>query len=147
MRRLLAVGALAFVLALTACAGPALPSYNSVREDTRAAMQKVVDLLPANTEVEDRSTDTPYGCSGEGVMYTGHWVAHPGEDFDGQALIETLPDELGSDWVVDEDALTDGSSVNVESNGISMTVAAVDTDDGATIDILGISRCGSPPAL
>lgn len=141
-RLALAAAGAVLLLMLAACA-PALPSYDTVREETRSAMQLVVDQLPAGTEVEDDSTEEPYGCSQDGVMYTGHWVAFPGDDFDGPGFIDAIPSALGDEWTVDEDAvLPSGPAVNLESDQVSLSIAVVDDDGAVAVDILGISQCG-----
>lgn len=70
----------------------------------------------------------------------------PGDDFDGQAFVDTLPVQFGDDWTVDEDAiLPSESAVNMENDVVSLSIAVVDDDGVVAVDILGISRCGAEP--
>ncbi len=122
-------------------------------------MQAVVDALPSGTEIEDLSVD-PYGCdagTGElfaggekGQFFTGHWAAYPPDaTFDGEAFIDELPETLGDDWVVDENAIgMTIPSVEISTQEVSMTVASAPAEDdgrGPYIDILAISNCGTVP--
>lgn len=160
MRRLVAVGSLvaAISLVLTSCAASPPPSYDEVHDEAVAAMEEVVGTLPADSVVEDLSND-PYPCDagsgsyfdGEGQFFTGHWAVYPPHaTFDGEAFIDALPDELGDDWVVDENAIEMSiPSVRISNGETSMTVAAAVDEDGGRgpyIDILAISRCGAAPA-
>lgn len=134
-------------MTLVACA-PALPTYDTVRDETRAAMQEIVDAMPAGTEVEDLSTEKPFGCEGDGVIYTGHWAAYPEPPFDGAAFIDELPEALGDDWMVDENALeTVRPDVAFLKDDMMIDVGVFEDDEGVVgINILALSRCGQSPS-
>lgn len=146
--RLVAASALCVAVLMTTGCVPVLPTWDTVRQEARSAMQSVVDVLPRGTVVEDRSTETPFECSGDGAVYTGHLVAVPAEEFDEREFLAELPVELGEGWEVDERAiLPAGPATNVESRLVSLSVAALRDDDGSlAVDILAISRCGEMPA-
>lgn len=139
------VGA-SLALSLTGCA-PVLPSYETVREAAQGAVQEVVDAMPAGTEVNDRSAEAPFGCSGGGVSYTAQVDAFPDQPFDGEAFLEELPDRLGDDWAVDEDALPiDIPNAAFVKDGMLVSVAVIESDGSETgINVTAISQCGQSP--
>lgn len=62
------VALVAFVL--SGCSGETLPTYDAARAEAEAAMQRVVDQLPADSRVVDTTDLTPYACSdGGGVLH------------------------------------------------------------------------------
>lgn len=128
------------------------PSYDEVRDQTVAALQAIVDLIPSPRTVDVGPEQEPYSCSdpllpsrGEGSFYTGHWTAEVSETFDIAAFIETLPATLGHGWT-EEDLGIDVSFATVdliqESTGVSVAVEDHSVDGRRVIDVLAISRCG-----
>ncbi|WP_127817690.1 hypothetical protein [Microbacterium sp. CPCC 204701] len=156
-RALTAVVAIALVVTLSACMGTPAPTYDEVHDEAVDAMKRIADTLPGGTEIDDRSRD-PDACelgsdvllSGDGLYFTGHWVAQPGSDFDSQKFIDELPDKLGDDFLVDDTAV-DVSFPAVRlrptnSPDVLIDVAGSTPSEEPFIDILVISRCGASPA-
>jgi hypothetical protein len=143
---LLAAGA----LALTGCAPTPLPTYEAVRGEAQAAMQRVVDELPAGLEVAKNPSDNPFGCSGDGVFYTGQWTIDTPESFDGQAFVDGLPAALGEDFLVEETRLElSYPAVSFIATGYAnstVDVSVLTRDEGIVVDILSTSRCAQRPA-
>lgn len=132
-------------LTLAACA-PVLPTYDAIRDETRAAMQEIVDEIPAGSEVDDLSTETPFGCQGDGVVYTGHWAVYPEPPFDSQAFVDGLTEALDGTWAANEDALeSPDPSVSLLKDDMLIRATAVDDDGRMAVDILALSRCGQSP--
>ncbi|MGZ0068267.1 hypothetical protein [Microbacterium arborescens] len=133
----------------TGCSVNTLPTYDTVRDETEAAIQRIADELPPGTRAVPRPEQSPYGCSGERVMYTGHWDIYPSPGFDGADFIERLPDLLGDDFTREELEIDPGipaASFIADAyggTGINISVAA---KHGETIvDITALSRCAQPP--
>lgn len=132
--------------ALLAGCAPTLPSWETVRDESHAAMQEVVDELPPSSFVEDLSTGTPFACAGDGAIYTGHLAVYPEGAFDGEDFIESLPAALADDWTVDEHVIPISKpNVSLLSGEMSLDVTIVEVDGEAAVDILAISRCGQMP--
>ena len=126
-----------------------LPQYSTVQQEAEAAMQAVVDQLPPGTTVDDHSDDSPFACSDGGFFFTGHWAADPGDGFDIESFISTLPDELGGDFVVIEPALKP-TFPQVELNATDLGNTTVTVSQGFNemahvVDILAMSRCAEDP--
>lgn len=86
-------------------------------------------------------------CDGAGVLYTGRWEAHPGPNFDGEAFIAALPEELGSDWVVSEDEIPlSKPNVVFEVNDVVVDIRVTEDGNGEPlVGVLGLSVCGADP--
>ncbi|WP_128217406.1 hypothetical protein [Microbacterium enclense] len=142
---LLAAGA----LILTGCAPTPLPSYETVRGQAQSAMQRVVDELPTGLEIAKNPSDEPFGCSGDGVFYTGQWTIATPEGFDGQAFVDRLPDALGEEFLVEETGLDlNYPSVSMIATGYmnsTLDVSVLTRDEGVVVDILSTSRCAQDP--
>lgn len=140
----------AAALALTGCAPTPLPTYETVRGESQSAMQRVVDELPAGLRVEKNPSDEPFGCSGDGVFYTGQWTIETPEGFDGQAFVDELPEALGQDFVVEETRLElSYPAVSFIATGYAdstVDVSVLTRDEDIVVDLLSTSRCAQPPA-
>ena len=140
----------AAALALTGCAPTPLPTYETVRSQAQAAMQRVVDELPTGLRVDKNPSDEPFGCSGDGVFYTGQWTIETPEGFDGQAFVDELPEALGEDFLVEETRLElSYPAVSFIATGYSnstLDVSVLTRDEGVVVDILSTSQCAQPPA-
>lgn len=127
-----------------------LPTYDNVREEAHAAMQRVVDELPPDSRVAPQPESDPYGCEGDGVFYTGHWGVYPGAGFDGQAFVDELPAALANDFVVEEKVVDlSYPAVGFIATGYGNTgvsISVVDVNGETVVDILATSRCAQPPA-
>lgn len=140
---------LALLYATTGCTVTRLPSYDAVRAETEAAIQRIADELPAGTRFSQRPEGSPYGCDNGGVMYTGHWDIYPGPGFDGSRFIETLPDRLGDEFTVEDLGFEPsfpalGLIAHAYGNtGINVSVGSKDGTD--VVDITALSRCAQPP--
>lgn len=66
--------------------------------EAEAAMQRVVDQLPADSRVVDTTDLTPYACSDGGGFFTGHWLVTPSTDFDTVQFVEDLPSRLADEF-------------------------------------------------
>lgn len=113
-------------------------------------MQRVVDELPAGVPVERNPSDNPFGCSGDGVFYTGQWTIETPESFDGQGFVDGLPAALGEDFLVEETRLElSYPAISFIATGYSnstLDVSVLARDEGVVVDILSTSRCAQPPA-
>jgi hypothetical protein len=140
----------AAALALTGCAPTPLPTYEAVRSQAQAAMQRVVDELPADLPIEKSPADTPFGCERDGVFYTGQWTIPTPPGFDGKGFVDGLPDALGPEFRVEETGLDlSYPSVSFIATGYSnstLDVSVLTRDEGVVVDILSTSRCAQPPA-
>lgn len=138
------------MLALSGCTPTPLPSYGAVRGEAQAAMQRVVDELPADLPVEKSPVDSPFGCEGDGVFYTGQRTIPTPPGFDGQSFVHGLPDALGSEFRVEETGLDlSYPSVSFIATGYAnstLDVSVLTRDDDVVVDILSTSRCAQPPA-
>lgn len=146
----LTITATAVALLLTGCATMTeLPPYDTVRDETNAAIQAIADQLPDTTRVTE-GTDKPFHCEEDGVFYTGKLVLFQPDDFDGAAFIEELPEQLGSDFAIRdigiESETPDAHFVATAHGGATVSVAAGETDGEQWIDITALSRCAEPPA-
>lgn len=148
-RRLASLAAItAAALLLTGCTMTKLPTYDTVRDETTAAIELIADQLPETTRVQDIPNE-PYGCENDSVLYTGHWVLFQPAGFDGEAFIDALPDQLGEDFVV-RDLGIESSRPNVHfiatAHGETQVgVATGETDGEPWVDITALSRCAEPP--
>jgi hypothetical protein len=140
----------AAVLTLSGCASTPLPTYETVRGEAQAAMQRVVDELPADLPVEKSPADTPFGCEGGGVFYTGQWTIPTPPGFDGQSFVNGLPDALGSEFRVEETGLDlsypSVSFIATSYANSTLDVSVLTRDEGIVVDILSTSRCAQRPA-
>lgn len=143
---LAAIGAAA--LMLTGCTMTNLPTYEVVSSETTAAMQPIADQLPDTTRVKD-IPNKPYDCEGHGVFFTGHWVLYQPSDFDGEAFIERLPEQLGEEYVLDdlgiETSMPAVDFIATTHGETRVGVVAGETDGEPWIDITALSRCAEPP--
>ena len=140
----------AAALALAGCAPTSLPTYEAVRGQAQAAMQRVVDELSPDVRVEKNPSDKPFGCEGEGVFYTGQWTVFPPEGFDGQSFVDGLPAALGSDFRTDDRGLElnypAASFIAPGYSDSTVDVSVLTRDEGVVVDLLSTSRCAQPPA-
>lgn len=140
----------AAALTLTGCAPTPLPTYETVRGESQSALQRVVDELPAGLRVDKNPSDKPFGCSGDGVFYTGQWTIETPEGFDGQAFVDELPEALGEDFLVEETGLDlNYPAVSFIATGYAnstVDVSVLTRDEEVVVDILSTSRCAQPPA-
>jgi hypothetical protein len=137
-------------LAVTGCAAAELPPYETVTGEAKAAMQRVVDEMPPGSRVGLQPETDPYGCEGEGVLYTGHWGVYPGPGFDGRSFVDQLPAALGDEFVAKDSALKlEKPSVGFTATGYgnaSLDVSVVEVEGATVVDILAISRCAQAPS-
>ncbi|SIR95071.1 hypothetical protein [Microbacterium sp. RURRCA19A] len=140
----------AAALALTGCTPTPLPTYDTVRGEAQAAMQRVVDELPAGLRVDKNPSDKPFGCSGDGVFYTGQWTIETPEGFDGQAFVDELPEALGEDFRVEETRLELSypavSFIGTGYANSTVDVSVLTREERVVVDLLSTSRCAQPPA-
>lgn len=140
----------ATALALTGCAPTPLPTYETVRGESQSAMQRVVDELPTGLRVDKNPSDKPFGCSGDGVFYTGQWTIETPEGFDGQAFVDELPKALGEDFRVEETRLELSypavSFIATSYQNSTLDVSVLTRDERVVVDILSTSRCAQPPS-
>jgi len=140
----------ASALVLTGCAPTPPPTYETVRGEAQAAMQRVVDELPPDVRVEKNPADKPFGCEGDGVFYTGQWTVFPPEGFDGQSFVDGLPAALGSDFRTDDRGLElnypAASFIAPGYSNSTVDVSVLTRDEGVVIDILSTSQCAQRPA-
>lgn len=78
----------------------AMPSYDTVREDTIAAGRDVIATFPASAQVVQQPDLEPYACDSDGYMYTGQWTVTLPTGAEMAPLLAALPDALGDDWVI-----------------------------------------------
>ncbi|MDQ1218434.1 hypothetical protein [Microbacterium arborescens] len=149
-KKLLTSGTLiASLSAVTGCSSPTLPTYDTVRAETEAAIQRIADELPAGARFSPRPEGSPYGCDSGGVMYTGQWDMYPAPGFDGGRFIETLPDQLGDGFTVEELGFDPGFPAlgliadAYGGTGINVSVGSIDGAD--VVGITALSRCAQPP--
>lgn len=135
------------------------PSYATVREETNAAMQEIVDQLPLDAVTVPRAEQEPYSCGdtlslgsgdSDSYFYTGNWDITLPDGFDVPAFIDQLPTLLGDGWGTQELSTDPASaSVYLVQNETNVTVDVIDTSaqDGSTstLNLTGISRCGVNP--
>lgn len=146
MRPLPKVALVAGLCALLAgCA--ALPSFDQVRSETRAAVQAIADHLPERTKIEDWSTGKAGPCATGTASYTEHWAGYPDPTFDGEEFIDTLIRELPDEFVVvDTGVHVSDPNLAIDYRGMTMSIVVIDDDpDEPRVNILAISRCGLPP--
>lgn len=154
----MAAGVLAIVVLLGGCGvGEDLPSYSTVKDETHAALQQIVDQLPSDAQAVPRAEQSPYSCadsallgSGRGYFYTAGWDISLPEGFDVPAFIDQLPDLLGETWETNDSVVAAaGASVALVQNKTSVSVNVIDTSavDGSNsaLNLTGISRCGLDP--
>ena len=138
------------VLTMTGCAMQQLPTYDVVRSETTAAMQQVVDQLPADSVVDDRTDPTPYGCDGGGVLFTGHWEVQVPDGFDTRAFIEELPGRVAENFVKEERGVPHSYPlISLRTKGdseVSLDVSNRDPENLPKINILALSRCAQAPS-
>ncbi len=138
------------MVALSGCAPAPLPTYETVRGEAQSAMQRVVDELPTDLPVEKSPADTPFGCEGDGVFYTGQWTIPTPPGFDGQSFVDGLPAALGSDFRVEQTGLDlSYPSVSFIATGYAnstLDVSVLSRDEEVVVDVLSTSRCAQPPA-
>ena len=138
------------VLTVTGCTMQQLPTYDVVRAETTAAMQQVVDQLPAESVVDDRTDPTPYGCGDGGVLFTGHWEVHVPDGFDTRAFIEELPERVAEDFV--KEKLGGPYSFPLislrakDDSQVSLDISNGDPENLPKVNILALSRCAQPPS-
>ena len=139
----------ASALLLTGCTMTELPSYDAVTDETTAAMQLIADQLPETTRVEETTTE-PYGCEDGGVLYTGHWVLFQPDDFNGEAFVDALPEQLGDSFVARDLGIDTGRPtvdfIATAHGDTQVGVVAGETDGEPWVDITALSRCAEPPA-
>ena len=137
------------VLVLTGCAPAPLPTYEAVRSQAQAAMQRVVDELPPDVRVEKNPSEKPFGCEGDGVFYTGQWTVFPPAGFDGQSFVDGLPAALGSDFRTDDRGLElnypAASFIAPGYSNSTVDVSVLTRDEGVVVDILSTSQCAQRP--
>ncbi|CAN7201128.1 hypothetical protein LJR045_000589 [Microbacterium sp. LjRoot45] len=123
-----------------------LPSFDQLESESRAAAQAIADHLPPGTEVEDRSTGEEGPCGRGTASYTQHWAAYPAPPFDGEEFIATLIRELPDEFVVvDTGVPMSDPNLAMDYRGMTLDVIVEDDQVQTILDILVISRCGSPP--
>ena len=126
-----------------------LPTYDTVRDETEAAIQRIADEFPPGTRMVPHPEQSPYGCGGGGVMYTGHWDIYPAPGFDAARFIDDLPDKLGEGFVVDDLGVDTNfplvSLVADAYGGAGIDVSTGSIDGADFVDIIGLSRCAQPP--
>lgn len=137
-------------LALTGCAPTPLPTYETVRGEAQAAMQRVVDELPPDVRVEKNPSDKPFGCERDGVFYTGQWTVFPPDGFDGQSFVDGLAAALGSDFRTDDRGLElnypAASFIAPGYSNSTVDVSVLTREEGVVVDILSTSQCAQRPA-
>jgi hypothetical protein len=151
-RRSLATTAFALVLlgTLTGCTmQQQLPTWQDAQTETQDAIQRVLDELPTDTHLNDRSDDVPYAC-GDGAMFTGHWEADLPQGFDVAAFIDGLPAALGTDFTPEaSDVPLSDPNVNLRAKtygNIVVSVRGYEFEGHPALDVLAISRCAQRPA-
>ena len=126
-----------------------LPTYDTVRGETNAAMQLISDQLPDTTHVTE-GPDRPYHCEENGMFYTGKWVLFQPDDFDGEAFVDDLPAQLGEEFEVRDIGIESSQPavhfIATDHGDTLISVAAGETDGEQWIDITALSRCAEPPA-
>lgn len=136
-------------LLLTGCA-PAMPAYSEVKESAIAAAQFVLAQLPS-ASIEANPNSEPYACdaagrrfTGEGLFYTGQWLATLESGFDTEAFVKSLPATAPPEFrVVDTGVATSWPSVDFTNGDEWITVMTGIDDDGAPlVDVLVMSSCG-----
>jgi hypothetical protein len=146
MRRFSIVTSLIIGAALLAGCVP-LQTYEEAKAKTNAAMQNIVDQLPANVEVEVLSKGEPGPCSGgDGGSYTARWFATVEDGFDGAAFIETLPDKLPRDFrEFDSGVEWSSPGVNFFHDAAYISVEFYDRRGYHGVFISAISGCAQLP--
>lgn len=150
------VGALLLLLfptiVLTGCSSSPAPTYDHVRNQTIAAMQKITDRLPSEAIVERRPDGDPYSCGStgdaspsQGYMYTGHWEVTVPASFDSRGFVKGLVGALGDGWRKTQsvDWVDGATDVTQIDTGVGVSVMAYGADGKSGIDILATSRCGT----
>lgn len=138
---------LALALLTAGCSMTTLPSYDTARDETRAALQDLVEALPDSAEVSDDGTERPYPC-GDGFFYTGHWTVRLPADFDTAGFVEGLPESAGDAFeLADAQGPSDSITYVVATQRQNTRVAVSDesTTDQGVLDLLATSRCAQPP--
>lgn len=141
---------IAALMIMTGCGMTAqnMPTYETARNDTIAAMQRVVDEVPAAGEVWRRELSAPAPC-GDGVSYSATWAVPVTEDFDAEGFVLGLESALGGDFELEGESPTDsvGLYFNAPAFGDSgVGVTAMSSENGPFIDLIGTSRCAQKPA-
>jgi hypothetical protein len=145
MRRFSIVTSLIIGAVLLAGCVP-LQTYEEAKEKTHAAMQHIVDQLPANVEIEDMTLDKPGPCAGDGGSYTGQWFATVDDGFDGAAFIETLPGKLPRSFrEFDSGVEWSSPDVNFFHDAAYISVEFYDRRGYHGVFISAISRCAQLP--
>lgn len=142
-RKLLASLAIVLCAALvTGCHAP-LPAFSRVRDVAHDAAQLVINELPATATVGAPKSDM-LGCDGEGMVYTGIWLAILDPSFDGEDFVEALPDALPSAIrIVKNMPVYSFPTFNFYYRGVFVGVTVDAFDDGKKfVDILAVSECG-----
>ncbi|MGZ0068268.1 hypothetical protein [Microbacterium arborescens] len=141
---LAALGAGAIMIGCT----PQLASWETIRHETDQAMAAIVELLLADSAVEDLTDPTPFGCE-HGVMYTGHLVVDPGPDFDAARFIDALPEKLGPSFEPYESKveldMPNAAFYATEQGNALITINSGVNDKSHGVDILAMSRRGESP--
>lgn len=126
-----------------------LPTYDTVRDETEAAIARIADEFPPGTRMVPRPEQSPYGCGSGGVMYTGHWDIYPAPGFDAARFIEDLPDKLGDGFVLQDLGVETSfplvSFVADAYGGAGIDVSAGSIDGADVVDVIALSRCAQPP--
>ena len=124
-----------------------LPSFDLLRTETRAAVQAIADHLPPGTKITDRSTGEEGPCRRGTASYTEHWAAYPEPPFDGEQFIATLERELPDEFVVvDTGVPVSDPNLAIDYRGMTMSVYVIfEKPEVPRVNVLAISRCGSPP--
>ncbi len=139
--------AVGLALTMTGCTvNQLLPTYDEVRGETEAAMQAIVDEMPADSQVDDLTDDSPFTCGDAGgVFFTGHWFVHAPDGFDTEHFISVLPELLGPEFVEEEGGI-DVSYPLVRLRTVDTAVALDVSESEGDVNILATSRCAQDPA-
>lgn len=130
---------------LTGCSMQSLPPYDDARTETINAMQRIVDEIPGEYEIDVRELSEPAPC-GAGVSYNARWTLIPAEDLDIPSFIEALPAALGDDFEVVRDSVTDLPGVYLralEYGDAGIGVTDFSESGQLVIGLLGTSRCAN----
>lgn len=151
LRIAVTIVAVAALVSLAGCQATQLPTYEEVRTETEAAMQRIVDELPEGSTVEDLTNDTPFACNegSSAVFFTGHWAVITPDGFDRVGFVEGLPDVLGPGFEQRESQIDTGpGSVKLRTTGeddVHLSATAVEDGQVQAVDILAMSRCAQEP--
>lgn len=129
-------------------------TYSDVRRQTMSAVAEVTALFPPEIEYVARAEQDPYMCGGDAPLIGGPegtaFFAERGEavvpeGFDAEALLRSLPEQLGTGWeasVPSPQLPFVALTLTHTADGVNVDVDASTIEGVTLINIAATSPCG-----